>query len=139
MRWKILWGIGPALLYIAVAITIVSKEFNCFGGLDINICGLGTALITAPSYFTLGLLFRSIGWQIDFTGAGPDIVDIVQLTIHIALCALLVFLLGYAFGWAVRKLQVRSRKARVPSSISGEDEVSRVTGKPAQSPKIFKF
>lgn len=138
MRFKVLWGLIPALIYIVVAVGIVSQEFNCGGGLDINFCGLGTLLITAPSQIILGNLFSRMGWKINFMHSA-DIVDITQLTIHIALCALLVFLLGYGFGWIVRRAWTRLRGTRITTSSSHNAKGSADDVKATERLKIFKL
>jgi hypothetical protein len=111
MRAKHLWGLIPALIYVAVAVGIVAQEFNCGGGLDINLCGIGTALITAPSQIVLGNLFSRMGWEINFMHS-LDIVDVTLLTIHIGFSALFVGLAGYGFGWIVRRVFARLEKAK---------------------------
>jgi hypothetical protein len=115
MRSKYLWGLIPAVIYVVLAVWVVYEEFNCSGGMDINFCGLGTILVTFPSQIILGSLFSRIGWEINFMHR-PDLVDVTQLTIHIGFSALFVFLVGYGFGWIVRKAFARLRRGRIGST-----------------------
>lgn len=89
-----LTGTICAAFYVVIAVVIIAQDFNCGGGLDINICGLGTLLVTFPSYVTIGRLFSSVGLAIKFSHS-PAASDIFQLTVHILICAVIVYLIVY--------------------------------------------
>jgi hypothetical protein len=92
---KFSWaGTICAACYVVIAVVIIGQDFNCGGGLDINICGLGTLLVTFPSYVTVGRLFSSFGLAIKFSHT-PDAADILQLAVHILLCAVIVYLIAF--------------------------------------------
>jgi hypothetical protein len=72
------------------------------GGGFINLHGLGTMLITAPSQVTFGVV---LGWlgvpRVDYTQ--PGLVDYIQLALHVLVSAAVVYLLGYGVEWATRR------------------------------------
>ncbi len=84
-------GMLLAIVYVVVALVIALQDFNCGGGLDINICRLGTVFVTFPSYLTLGWLFSKVGLSINFPHRNPSATDLAQLAAHIAICAALVY------------------------------------------------
>lgn len=104
-------GIILATLYVIVAVIVASQEFNCGGGLDINLCGLGTIVITFPSYAIVGRLFSKIGMAINFHHK-PNASDLAQLTVHIAICAGIVYLIGYGLERSVSYFVRRLTRSR---------------------------
>ncbi len=58
-------------------------------------CGVGTFLLTLPSQTTIGRLFSKMGLEIDFGRRTPSASDLAQLAAHIAICASIVYLVGY--------------------------------------------
>lgn len=84
-------GMLLAIVYVVVALAIALQDFNCGGGLDINICGLGTFFITFPSYVTIGSLFAKMGLAINFRHRTPSASDLAQLATHVTICAAIVY------------------------------------------------
>ena len=97
-------GLALAVLYLVVASIVALQDFNCGGGLDMNICGLGTIFITFPSFVTVGRLFTAMGLVIDFRNRSPSVSDLAQLATHIAICAALVYLVGHILERLVVRL-----------------------------------
>ena len=88
-------GLALALLYVLIVVLVAASEFNCGGGLDINFCGVGTFLLTLPSQTAIGRLFSKMGLEIDFGHRTPSASDLAQLAAHIAICASIVYVVGY--------------------------------------------
>jgi hypothetical protein len=84
-------GMLLAIVYVVVALVIALQDFNCGGGLDISICGVGTLFITFPSYLTVGWLLSKMGLSINFRHKNPSATDLAQLAAHIAICAAIVY------------------------------------------------
>jgi hypothetical protein len=95
-------GAAFALLYTAVAVYVVRDELRYTGGGWINLRGMGTALVTAPSQVTFGVV---LGWlgvpQVDYTE--PGLGGYSQLVLHVAVSAAAVYLLGCGIEWAARR------------------------------------
>jgi hypothetical protein len=95
-------GFGLSVLYLAGAIYIVEEELRYTGGGWINLRGLGVVLVTFPSQLTLGLLLKELGVP-EVNYSSPGLLGYCQLVLHVAVCALLVYLLGYGVEWLVRR------------------------------------
>lgn len=95
-------GAVLALLYTAVAAYVVQDELRNTGGGWINLRGMGTTLITAPSQVTLGLVLEWLGVpRVDYSE--PGLGSYSQLVLHVAVSAAAVYLLGYSVEWATRR------------------------------------
>jgi hypothetical protein len=95
-------GAAFSLIYTAAAVYVVQDEVRHTGGGWINLRGLGTVLITAPSQLTLGAALRRLGVpQVNF--AEPGVSGYAQLTTHVLVSALVIYLIGYAVEWALRR------------------------------------
>lgn len=98
-------GLGAvlSLVYTAAAVYVVQDELRHTGGGWINLRGMGTIIITAPSQLTLGVLLRALGVpQVKFSE--PGLLDYVLLATHILLSAAVVYLLGYLLEWLIKRL-----------------------------------
>src|SRR5438552_18617935 len=98
-------GVSLAILYVVIAFVIALQDFNCGGGLDINICGLGTVFITFPSYLTVGRLLSKIGLAIDFRHRSPSATDLALLATHIIICAIFLYLVVVGLHLAISRLR----------------------------------
>jgi|GEM_PF-2047055 len=99
-------ALSLAILYALVAFVVAWQDFNCGGGLDINICGLGTAFMTFPSYLTLGWVLTRLGLSINFRHRTPSASDVLQLTLHIIVCGVIVYLIAAVLGRIISLLRV---------------------------------
>jgi hypothetical protein len=96
-------GAALAFLYLAAAVYVVQDELRHTGGGWINLRGLGTLLVTFPSQLTLGLLLQAAGVsRVNF--AEPGVLDYGQLALHVLATAALVYLLGWAAEWLLRRV-----------------------------------
>lgn len=96
------FGAALGLLYTAVAIYVVQDELRNTGGGWINLRGMGTALVTAPSQVTFGVALDWLGVpRVDY--AEPGLGSYSQLVLHVAVTAAVVYLLGYGIEWATRR------------------------------------
>jgi hypothetical protein len=92
-----------SLIYTAVAVYVVQDELRHTGGGWINLRGLGTLLVTAPSQVTVGAVLRWLGVpEVNF--AEPGASGYVQLVFHVLASAVVIYLIGYGGEWAVRRL-----------------------------------
>jgi hypothetical protein len=97
------FGAVVGLLYTAGAIYVVQDELRYTGGGWINLRGLATALVTAPSQLTLGFFLEQIGvGRVNF--AQPGLSGYSQLALHVLVTAICVYLAGFAIEWSVRRL-----------------------------------
>lgn len=95
-------GAVLALLYTAVAVYVVQDELRHTGGGWINLRGMGTTLVTAPSQVTFGLALEWLGVpRVNYSEPGPG--GYAQLVLHVAVSAAAVYLLGYGIEWAARR------------------------------------
>ncbi|MET0623379.1 MAG: hypothetical protein ABW250_10410 [Pyrinomonadaceae bacterium] len=95
-------GAALALLYTAVAVYVVQDELRNTGGGWINLRGMGTTLVTAPSQLTFGLVLEWLGVpRVDYSE--PGLGSYSQLVLHVAVSAAAVYLLGYSIEWATRR------------------------------------
>ncbi|HEV7902467.1 MAG TPA: hypothetical protein VGO96_01395 [Pyrinomonadaceae bacterium] len=96
------FGAALALIYTSVAVYVVQDELRNTGGGWINLRGMGTMLITAPSQVTFGLLLEWLGVpRVDY--AEPGLSGYSQLVLHVLVSAAVVYLLGYGLEWATRR------------------------------------
>jgi TRAP-type C4-dicarboxylate transport system permease small subunit len=95
-------GAALAVIYTSGAVYVVQDELRNTSGGWINLRGMGTTLITAPSQVTFGL---ALGWlgvpEVDY--AQPGLGDYCQLVLHVAITAAVVYLFGYGIEWATRR------------------------------------
>ena len=95
-------GTALALLYTAVAIYIVQDELRNTDGGWINLRGMGTTLVTAPSQVTFGLVLAWLGVpRVNYSE--PGFGSYIQLVLHVAVSAAAFYLLGYGIEWATRR------------------------------------
>ena len=95
-------GAALALLYTAVAVYVVQDELRNTGGGWINLRGMGTTLVTAPSQATFGPVLEWLGVpRVDYSE--PGLGGYSQLVLHVAVSAAAVYLLGYGVEWATRR------------------------------------
>ncbi len=95
-------GAALALLYTAVAVYVVQDELRNTSGGWINLRGMGTTLVTAPSQVTFGLALEWLGVpRVDYSEPGAG--SYIQLVLHVAVTAAAVYLLGYSIEWAARR------------------------------------
>jgi hypothetical protein len=92
---RISWcGLVLAIIYIAFAAWVSFVDMgHCSGGLDIDLCGLGAFLITFPAMFVLDSLGVTINYR------NPVTSDYLLQTLVIAVCAILIYLIGWVLGW----------------------------------------
>jgi hypothetical protein len=92
-----------SLIYTALAVYVVQDELRHTGGGWINLRGLGTLLVTAPSQVTVGAVLRWLGVsKVNF--AEPGVSGYVQLVVHVLASAIVIYLIGYGLEWALRRL-----------------------------------
>ena len=95
-------GAIMALLYTCAAVYVVQDELRNTGGGWINLRGMGTTLITAPSQLTFGIALEYLGVpRVNY--AEPGFGSYAQLALHVTMSALAVYLLGYGVEWATRR------------------------------------
>lgn len=96
------FGAALALLYTSVAVYVVQDELRHTGGGWINLRGMGVMLITAPSQVTFGVVLEWLGVpRVDYSE--PGLGSYIQLVLHVAVSAAVVYLLGYGIEWATRR------------------------------------
>ena len=95
-------GAALALIYTCGAVYVVQDELRNTGGGWINLRGMGTMIVTAPSQVTFGVV---LGWlgvpRVDYSN--PGLGDYIQLVLHVLVSAAVVYLLGYGVEWAARR------------------------------------
>jgi hypothetical protein len=92
-----------AALYLAGAAWIVRDELRHTYGGWINLRGMGTAIATAPSQATFGVLLKKLGVpQVNFDN--PGVSGYSQILLHVLVTAALVYLLGWGLEWGFRRL-----------------------------------
>ena len=95
-------GAALALLYAALATYVVRDELRNTGGGWINLRGMGTVLVTAPSQVTFGVALERLGVpRINYSQ--PGLSGYGQLALHVIVSAAAVYLLGYGVEWAARR------------------------------------
>jgi len=95
-------GAALALLYTAFAAYVVQDELRNTGGGWINLRGMGTVLVTAPSQVTFGVALEWLGVpRVDYSQ--PGLSGYGQLVLHVMVSAAAVYLLGYGVEWATRR------------------------------------
>ena len=95
-------GAALALLYAAVATYVVQDELRNTGGGWINLRGMGTVLVTAPSQLTFGLVLQWLGVPgVDYSEPGSGSYG--QLVLHVTVSAAFVYLLGYGVERLARR------------------------------------
>jgi hypothetical protein len=95
-------GAALALLYTAVAVYVVRDELRHTGGGWINLRGMGTTLVTAPSQMTFGLVLEWLGVpRVNYSE--PGLGGYSQLALHVAASAAAIYLVGYGVEWGTRR------------------------------------
>lgn len=95
-------GAALALIYTGVAVYVVQDELRNTGGGWINLRGMATVIVTAPSQVTFGVMLEWIGVPpVDY--AEPGLGGYSQLVLHVLVSAAVVYLLGYGIEWATRR------------------------------------
>ncbi len=96
-------GVICAAIYLPFGIWVVQDELRHSGGGWINLRGMGTTLATAPSQLTLGWLLRALGVpKVNFNT--PGVAGYLELFLHLALTALVVYCLGAGLEWIARRV-----------------------------------
>jgi hypothetical protein len=96
-------GLACAALYLAVAVYVVQDELRHTHGGWINLRGMGTTLVTAPSQITVGWVLRGLGVpKVDFDR--PGVRGSLELGVHVLVTAGLVYLLGAGVEALVRRI-----------------------------------
>lgn len=89
-------------LYTIGAVYVVQDELRNTGGGWINLRGMGTMIVTAPSQVTFGIVLEWLGVpRVDYSE--PGLGDYSQLVLHVVVSAAAVYLLGYGIEWATRR------------------------------------
>jgi len=92
---KISWlGLVLAFVYVVFACWVAWNDFyHCGGGLDISFCGLASALLTFPVSYLFELFRVEVNW-LNHTN-----IDLALQGLIIALCGVLVYLIGWGISW----------------------------------------
>jgi hypothetical protein len=102
------FGFLLTLIYLAGAGWVVQDELRHTGGGWINLRGMGTTIVTAPSQATIGYLLQAFGVKrINFNE--PGISGYAQLALHLLVTAAVVYLIGYGIEWGARRILVGTR------------------------------
>lgn len=97
------FGLVLALLYLLLGGWVVQDEVRHGHGGWINLRGMGTTLVTAPSQLTLGVLLRALGVpRVNYAGIG--VAGYAELAVHLLLTAVVVYFLGSGLEWLARRL-----------------------------------
>ena len=95
-------GAALSFLYAALAAYVVQDELRNTGGGWINLRGMATVLVTAPSQVTFGVALEWLGVpRVDYSQ--PGLSGYSQLVLHVMVSAAVVYLLGYGVEWAARR------------------------------------
>lgn len=104
--------LGGALtaVYLVLAIYIAQDEVRHSHGDWINLRGLGTVLVTAPSQIVVGSVLKMLGVA-DVNYADLEFSDYSQIALHILVTASIVYLVvaGLQFLWLTIVRAVRRR------------------------------
>jgi hypothetical protein len=96
-------GYFLTLIYLVGAGWVVQDELRHTGGGWINLRGMGTTIVTAPSQATIGYLLGLLGVKrISFNE--PGFSGYAQLVLHLLVTAAVVYLIGYGLEWGVRRI-----------------------------------
>ncbi len=100
-RWS--WFAGSVTgVYLLLAGYVIQDELRRTGGGWINLRGMGTMLVTFPSYATLGTLLEWLGIpRINY--ADPRTGDFAQLAMHLLLSAVVVYAVALGLQLLVRR------------------------------------
>jgi hypothetical protein len=91
-----------AVPYTAFAVYFVQDELRSTGGGWINLRGMGTTIITAPSQVTFGILLEWLGVpRVNFSD--PGLLGYSQMVLHVAVTAAVFYFCGYGLEWATRR------------------------------------
>lgn len=104
MNWsRSLTGGALALVYLIIAGYVAQDEVRHTGGGWINLRGMGTFLVTAPSQATLGNLLSWLGVpKVSYSELG--VPGYAQIILHLLITAGFVYLLGCGLEWVVRRV-----------------------------------
>ncbi|MEO8138090.1 MAG: hypothetical protein ABI742_00510 [Gemmatimonadota bacterium] len=104
MNWcRSLTGGVLAFIYLIIAGYVAQDEIRHTGGGWINLRGMGTFLVTAPSQATIGNLLSWFGVpKVSYAELG--VLGYAQIILHLLVTAVLVYLLGYGLEWVVRRV-----------------------------------
>jgi hypothetical protein len=96
------FGGALAGLYLVIALWVAQDEVRHSHGGWINLRGMGTNILTAPSQLTLGAVLEGLGVpRINYNK--PGVTGYGQLALHILVTAGLVYLVGWGAEWLVRR------------------------------------
>jgi hypothetical protein len=102
MRWSWIAGSITALYVVIAGYVTVDEVRNTSGGW-INLRGMGTWIVTAPSQAILGNLLRAFGIaKVNY--ADLRAADYLELIAHVLLSALFIYLLSLGVELLVRRL-----------------------------------
>jgi hypothetical protein len=102
LRWS--WPAGIlTTIYTIIATYVVIDEIRHTGGGWINLRGMGTWLVTAPSQAVLGNLLRGLGIE-KVNYADLRAGDYLELIAHVVLSALFIYLVVLGIELLLRRL-----------------------------------
>ena len=97
------FGLALACIYFLLAGWVTWVELHETGGGWINLRGMLSAIVTAPSQATLGTLLKSLGVKpVNFSD--PGLGGYAQIVLHLLMTAFVIYLLGYGLEWGFRRL-----------------------------------
>lgn len=87
------FGALLAVVYLVLACWVALHELRHTGGGWINLRGMGTTIVTAPSQATFGYVLRALGVpRVNYSE--PGALGLSQLALHILVTAGVVYVLG---------------------------------------------
>jgi hypothetical protein len=96
-----------AAIYLLIGSYIAQDEIRHTGGGWINLRGMGTYIVTAPSQATLGNL---LGWlgvpRVSYSDLG--VLGYAQIIAHVLFTTGFVYLLGCGLEWLARRIFLQS-------------------------------
>ena len=100
-------GAFLAAAYLVMACWVALHELRHTGGGWINLRGMGTTIVTAPSQATFGYVFRALGVpRVNYSQ--PGALGLSQLALHILVTAGVVYLLGAGIEGGARWLRAHA-------------------------------
>jgi hypothetical protein len=90
-------------IYLVIAGYVAQDEIRHTGGGWINLRGMGTFILTAPSQATLGNLLSWLGIpRVSYSDLG--VLGYAQIVLHLLVTAGVVYLLGWGLEWVGRRV-----------------------------------
>jgi len=100
-------GAVLAAIYLVVATFITQDEVRHSGGGWINLRGIGTNIMTAPSQVIVVPILRAFGVP-PVNYADLKVWDYGQLVLHVVVSTVIVYFLGAGLQWLFRYAVARS-------------------------------